>query len=277
MKKIDKTKVQLLKELEETKKLVQQLNGCQAEFEKARAKYEQLLESTPDAMLFVNTQNEIVLVNAQFEKVFGYSQDEIAGQKLDILLPQRYKKNHSKMVQSFFEHPKTRAMGAPLEIYAIKKDGTEFSADISLSPLQTDEELLATAAVRDITERKRAKEELEASEEKYRKLFDHSLSGIGIFKGNKAIAANEALLDIFGYTDLEEFIKIPVNNPVKSHGRSPGTYHGQDNPNKSCHVRYPAGSQESTHESKRQGKHRVLKFDHFKQYGDFFQHCFWQY
>jgi protein-histidine pros-kinase len=161
MKKIDKTKAELFKELEETKKQVQELNACQAEFSKAREKYEKLLDSTPDAMLFVNTHNEIILVNAQFEKIFGYSQDEIVGKKLDILLPQRYKKNHSAMVQRFFGRPKTRAMGAHLEIYAIKKDGTEFSADISLSPLQTDEELFVTAAVRDITERKEAEEQIE--------------------------------------------------------------------------------------------------------------------
>jgi len=161
MKKIDKTKAELFKELEGTKKLVQELNACQAEFSKAREKYEKLLDSTPDAMLFVNTHNEIILVNAQFEKIFGYSQDEIVGKKLDILLPQRYKKNHSAMVHRFFGRPKTRAMGAHLEIYAIKKDGTEFSADISLSPLQTDEELFVTAAVRDITERKEAEEQIE--------------------------------------------------------------------------------------------------------------------
>ena len=68
MKKIDKTKAELFRELEETKKLVQELNNCQAEFDKAREKYEKLLDSTPDAMLFVNTQNKVVLVNAQFER-----------------------------------------------------------------------------------------------------------------------------------------------------------------------------------------------------------------
>ena len=161
MKKIDKTKVELFKELEDTKKLVQELNGCQAEYEKARAKYEKLLDSTPDAMLFVNTRDEIVLVNAQFEKIFGYTQDEIVGKKLDILVPDRYKKNHNRMVRKFFENPIVRPMGAHFEIYARKKDGEEFPADISLSPLQTDEELLVTAAVRDITKRKEVEAKIE--------------------------------------------------------------------------------------------------------------------
>jgi PAS domain S-box-containing protein len=161
VKKIDKTKAELFRELEETQKLVRELNSCQAEFEKAREKYEKLLDSSPDALLFVNTQNEFVLVNAQFEKIFGYSQDEIVGKKLDILVPYRYKKNHSKMVQNFFAQPKVRSMGSHLEIYAKRKDGTEFPVDISLSPLQTDEELLVTAAVRDITKRKEAETEIE--------------------------------------------------------------------------------------------------------------------
>jgi len=161
MKKIDKTKAELFRELEETKSKVLELDNCRAEYEKARAKYEKLLDSTPDAMLFVNTQNKIVMVNAQFEKIFGYSQEEIIGEKLDILIPKRYRKNHSSKVGKFFEHPKVRAMGADIEIYARKKDGIEFPADISLSPIQTEEELFVTAAVRDITNRKKAEEQIE--------------------------------------------------------------------------------------------------------------------
>ena len=161
MKKIDKTKAELFKELEETKKKVQNLDTCRAEFEKAREKYEKLLNSTPDAMLFVDTQNNIVLVNAQFEKLFGYSQAEIIGETLDVLVPDRYKKKHSKMVRKFFEQPRVRSMGSHLEIYARRKDGDEFPADISLSPLQTDEDLLITAAIRDITKRKEAEEQIE--------------------------------------------------------------------------------------------------------------------
>ena len=161
MKKIDKTKAELLKELEDTKKLVQELNLCQVEFEKARDKYQELLDSSPDAMIFVNTQNEIVLVNAQFEKMFGYSQEEILGKKLDILLQDKYKKKHSKMVQKFFENPNVRSMGSHLGIYAKKKDGNDFPADVRLSPLQTDEELLIMADVRDISKRREAEKQIE--------------------------------------------------------------------------------------------------------------------
>jgi len=161
MKKVDKTKKALLQELEETKRKVQELDNCRSEFERAREKYEKLLDSTPDAMLFVNTGSNIVLVNAQFEKIFGYTQEEIVGKTLDILVPERYRKNHHKLVKSFFKIPKVRTMGSHFEIYARKKDGSEFPADISLSPLQTDEELLVTAAVRDISRRKEVEQQVE--------------------------------------------------------------------------------------------------------------------
>jgi len=158
--KIDKTKAELLKQLEATRKKVEELNRCQAEFEKARDKYEKVLDSTPDSMLFVDAQTKIVLVNAQFEKVFGYTQNEIVGKKLDILVPDRYRENHGKMVQHYFEQPLVRSMGSTIEIYARKKNGEEFPADISLSPLQTDEGLLVAAAVRDITDRRKAEEQV---------------------------------------------------------------------------------------------------------------------
>jgi len=161
MKSIVKTKAELYRELEETRKRVQELDNCRAEFEKAREKYEKVLDSSPDAMLFANTQGRIVLVNAQFEKIFGYNQSEIIGKPLEILVPDRYKKNHMQMVKGYFENPRVRPMGSHFEIYAKKNNGEEFPADISLSPLQTDEEHLVAAAVRDISKRKEAEEQIE--------------------------------------------------------------------------------------------------------------------
>ena len=161
MKHIDKTKAELLKELKETREKVRELDACREDYEKARERYEKLLDSAPDAMLFVNDKSKIILVNAQFERIFGYSQYEIIGKTLNILVPDRYKRAHRKLVQSFFQNPKVRPMGAHFEIYARKKDESEFPADISLSPLQTDEELLITAAIRDITRRKEAEGQIE--------------------------------------------------------------------------------------------------------------------
>lgn len=161
MKEIDKIKAGRYRETEDSKNLVQKLNVCQAEFEKARENYEKLLNSNPDAMIFVNTQNKIVLVNKQFEKIFGYSQDEILGKKLDILLQDKFKNIHSEMVRKFFENPNVSPMGPHLGIYAKKKNGEEFPADIRLSPMQTDDDLLILADIRDISDRRKAEEKIE--------------------------------------------------------------------------------------------------------------------
>jgi PAS domain S-box-containing protein len=161
MKKTDKTRVELLTELEDAKKRVQELDICLADFKKVKERYEKLLDSTPDAMLFVDASNKIVMVNAQFEKMFHYRQDEIIGKGLDVLVPDHFKKSHNKMVKGFFKQPDVRSMGSHLEIYAINKNGEEFPVDIILSPLQTDEGLWITAAVRDITKRKEAEEQIE--------------------------------------------------------------------------------------------------------------------
>ncbi len=161
MKENDRKKTKRSREPENTKKLAQELNVCRTEFEKARENYEKLLNSNPDSMIFVNMQNEIVLVNKQFEKTFGYTQAEILGKKLDILLQDRFKKIHSEMVWKFFENPNVSSMGPHQGVYARKKNGDEFPADIRLSPMPTDEELLILADIRDISERRKAEEKIE--------------------------------------------------------------------------------------------------------------------
>ncbi len=156
-----KTKDQLIEELEQMQRKVQEVEECKAEFQKAQEKYEKLLNSAPDAMIFVDSDSKIVMTNAQFEKMFGYDQGEIADKHLDVLIPERFRKRHHSFVSDFFKNPRVRPMGSGLEIYAKKKGGEEFPVDISLSLFQTDEELLVSAAIRDITTRKQSEEQIE--------------------------------------------------------------------------------------------------------------------
>ncbi len=129
------------------------------------ARYRGLLESVPDAIVMVNNTGRIILVNGQAEELFGYTKAELLGKPIEILLPQRFREGHVGHRTQYFVEPKTRTMGAGLELFACRQDGTEFPVEICLSPLRTEEGTFAMSAIRDIADRKKLQEELRKTNE----------------------------------------------------------------------------------------------------------------
>ena len=138
----------------------------------SEAVYERLFESSPNAILVVDSGGRITRANPQVERLFGYTASELLGNLVEILIPERFRHVHPTHRAHFNEQPRMRPMGAGLELYGLRKDGTEFPVDIMLSPVDTPEGPVALTVIRDITESNHIAEALRESEQRFRLLVE---------------------------------------------------------------------------------------------------------
>jgi PAS domain S-box-containing protein len=156
----------IARDVTEHKKLLAGEAASRAEM-LAERKFRELIENAPDAIMQVDSRGLIVLANRTAELVFGYSRDELIAMSVDALIPEAARSRHSAHRQKFEAAGESRPMGMGLDLHAVRKDGTEFPVEISLSPNRTEGGISITAVIRDVTERKRAEQQIRSLEQSY--------------------------------------------------------------------------------------------------------------
>jgi len=162
---------------------------------------ERLLEAPIDALMVVDERGEVTMVNAHMVQIFGYSRDELLGKHMDFLIPERFRARHEHHHESYYADPHARPMGTGLDLLALRKDGSEFPVQISLTPLETDGQTLIAAAIRDVSDSKRAEQALRESERRLALHVEHTPLAVLEWEtaGQKITAWNPSAERIFGY------------------------------------------------------------------------------
>ena len=130
-----------------------QPNDIERALRKSEERFRQVVESAPSAMVMIGPTGQIEMINTQTERLFGYDRSELLGKPIEILVPERFRRNHPTLRSAFFATPLARPMGAGRDLYGLRKNGSEFPVEIGLNPIETDEGTKVLSAVVDISGR----------------------------------------------------------------------------------------------------------------------------
>jgi len=130
---------------------------------RSEERFRRVVEATPNAMVMTDQEGRIRLINTQTERLFGYSRPELLGQSVEMLVPERFRHHHPELRAAFYADSRTRPMGVGRDLYGLRKDGSEFSVEIGLNPIETDEGTMVLSAITDISDRKREESRMRAS------------------------------------------------------------------------------------------------------------------
>jgi formate hydrogenlyase transcriptional activator len=190
-----------------------------------QALFEKLFEFSPDAIVVTGPDGLITNTNAQVMRIFGFSREELIGQPVEILVPERFRRGHPQHRESYRAQATLRPMGAGLELFGRRKDGTEFPVDIMLSPVETEDGKVVLSVIRDISDRKRDQEALRRSEQELRSLFEFSPDAIVVSGQDGRITESNGQVErVFGYT-REELAGQPVEMLVPERFRATHPQH----------------------------------------------------
>ncbi len=201
---------------------------------RSEAQLRAIFEHSPDAIIGTDPHGKILEVNAQVEKFFGYNRSELVGKPVEILVPARFRDKHPKYRDDYQHAARTRPMGVGLELFGLRKDGTEFPVDIMLSPVDTPEGKMVLSVIRDLSEKKRAQEELERREREKRYLeeelyTEHRFEDIigespalkKVLKQVETVAATDVTVLILGETGTgKDLIARAIHQLSGRSGRS---------------------------------------------------------
>jgi PAS domain S-box-containing protein len=182
----------------------QQARKRSRELQGSNVLLQQIFDASPDGLLMANRRGIIIRTNEQAERIFGYAHDELIGQSVERLVPEKFHDLHSSHWEGYHATPSAGSTGPGLELSYQRKDGREFPVEIALSPVQSGNEMQVLVVVRDISERKRGEEILRQSEERFRKVFEEGPVGLALITRDYRIAkANMALSRMIGYSEAE--------------------------------------------------------------------------